>query len=397
MIALYPGAFKPPHRGHFEVVKGLLKGNHGGRIYDKESGEEQGKLVLTGQGDKIHPITKVIVMPGGSERNGITKKEALAIWKIYSKYLPGLEVIEGDNNPMFTAKDIAKDNPDTSYYAVTGVRDESDLPDLKRITTFKNTPNVQGLVVPPAKGAEVRATDLRKAVLSGNLDSVTDFFPEELSREELLKIINMLKQSIIAEMMEGKVDHFLENWLKEDYAAAVPTRVTGAQPSADRAKLINLFNYIDKLLPTGFKATFKQDFIKIEPENEQNSSEFDFTPYMGSLLEYMLDQGLKITPLPEVKIKKDLAESQDFFGRTAYYDPNLKEITLYTLNRHPKDVMRSFSHEMIHHVQNLDGRLGNIQTSNTNEDNSLLELEKEAYLLGNITFRNWEDSIKNNG
>ncbi len=33
--------------------------------------------------------------------------------------------------------------------------------------------------------------------------------------------------------------------------------------------------------------------------------------------------------------------------------------------------------------------------NNTNEDGDLLELEKEAYLNGNIIFRNWEDSIKN--
>ena len=46
-------------------------------------------------------------------------------------------------------------------------------------------------------------------------------------------------------------------------------------------------------------------------------------------------------------------------------------------------------------MQNLEGRLGNIKTSNTNEDDNLLELEKEAYLKGNITFRNWEDKIKN--
>jgi hypothetical protein len=50
---------------------------------------------------------------------------------------------------------------------------------------------------------------------------------------------------------------------------------------------------------------------------------------------------------------------------------------------------------MIHHKQNLEGRLGNIATTNTNEDDHLLEIEKEAYLEGNITFRNWEDSIKN--
>ena len=56
--------------------------------------------------------------------------------------------------------------------------------------------------------------------------------------------------------------------------------------------------------------------------------------------------------------------------------------------------MRSFAHEMVHHTQNLEGRLGGIGTTNTNEDSKLQELEKEAYLKGNITFRNWEDSIK---
>jgi hypothetical protein len=108
-----------------------------------------------------------------------------------------------------------------------------------------------------------------------------------------------------------------------------------------------------------------------------------------------MDQGMKITPLPEVKVKKDLVEAEDFFGKTAYYSPNEKEVVLYTQGRHPKDVMRSFVHEMIHHMQNLEGRLGKVNTSNTNEDTELLEIEKEAYLKGNITFRNWEDKIKN--
>ncbi len=50
---------------------------------------------------------------------------------------------------------------------------------------------------------------------------------------------------------------------------------------------------------------------------------------------------------------------------------------------------------MIHRIQDNEGRLGNVNTTNTNEDGDLLELEKEAYLNGNIIFRNWEDSIKN--
>ena len=110
MIALYPGAFKPPHRGHFEVVKGLLKGNHGGHIYTKDSATDAGTKALAGQPGKVDKITKVIVFPGGGERNGISKNESMAIWKIYAKYLPGIEVRDGEKNPMFAAKDYAAAN-----------------------------------------------------------------------------------------------------------------------------------------------------------------------------------------------------------------------------------------------------------------------------------------------
>jgi len=57
-------------------------------------------------------------------------------------------------------------------------------------------------------------------------------------------------------------------------------------------------------------------------------------------------------------------------------------------------VLRSYAHEMIHRIQDNEGRLNNVNTTNTNEDSDLQELEKEAYLNGNIIFRNWEDSIK---
>jgi hypothetical protein len=109
----------------------------------------------------------------------------------------------------------------------------------------------------------------------------------------------------------------------------------------------------------------------------------------------MLDQKMNITPLPEVKIRYDEDQANNFFGRTAYYNLNNKEVILYVMGRHPKDVCRSFTHEMIHHIQNIEGRLeGLAATTNTNEDSNLQEIEKEAYLRGNITFRNWEDGVK---
>ena len=123
----------------------------------------------------------------------------------------------------------------------------------------------------------------------------------------------------------------------------------------------------------------------------------DFKEALKSLTKYMIDQGMNIKPLPRViSINNDSKNAENLLGKTAYYNPSNCSITLFTLNRHPKDILRSYSHEMIHRMQDNEGRLNNVNTTNTNEDDSLEELEKEAYLKGNITFRNWEDSIKNN-
>ena len=396
---LYPGAFKPPHRGHFEVVKRLLNNTHGGHPYDIDSHKEAGAAALGGKESKADQIDKVYIFIGGGERNGLTKEEAMAVWNIYAKYLPGAVIMDGQKNPMFAAKDFAKENPEQEFYAVTGVRGEEDFVDLKRVTTFKNRENVDGLVIAANAGSKVRATDFRNAILSGNLDLIIDFFPAELKREEILKIVNMLKQSIIAEMMGDDLDNLLDGMFiteeVEEGSSGSPIAPQSSVRSDDRAKLVRVYERLRELLGDQFyNITFQNDHVRITTKGVADKHNFDFTPYMGSILEYMLDQGMNITPLPEVKIKKDLVEAADFFGRTAYYDPNNKEIVLYTQGRHPKDVMRSFTHEMIHHIQNLEGRLSEINTSDTNADENLLELEKEAYLNGNITFRNWEDKVK---
>jgi len=396
--ALYPGGFKPPHRGHFEVVEKLLKGTHNGKLYSFDDYKQAGPDVLSGKKDEVDKIDKVVVFIGAGERNGISAEESKAVWEIYKKYLGNIEIYYKVPNPMLNASVYAKDRPNEKFYAVTGIRSEEDAEDLRRITTFKNRDNVTGLVI--AGPSEQRATNFRKAILSGNLDKVKDFFPSQLSNDEILKIINMLKKSIISEVMAEKVDELFESWFNEqketnEFYATPATYVGPAMKSSERGKLTHLYKFITNLLPHYAKAIFNQSHIRIELQDAEDQPGFDYTPFMGSLLEYMLDEGMNITPLPEVKIKRDMVESADFFGRTAYYDPNTNEVVLYVEGRHPKDVMRSFTHEMIHHIQNLEGRLGKIETSNTNESDDLLELEKEAYLRGNITFRNWEDKVKN--
>ncbi len=122
----------------------------------------------------------------------------------------------------------------------------------------------------------------------------------------------------------------------------------------------------------------------------------DFKTLLLSLTHYLKNK-LNVTPLPRVKfIDNDIENANNILGRTAHYDPNNKSITLYTFNRHPKDVLRSYSHEMIHHMQNLENRLKNISTTDINEDDYLKEIEREAYEKGNILFREWENALENN-
>lgn len=384
MIALYPGAFKPPHKGHFEVVKRLLKGTHNGKPYTLSNYKDVGKSTL--KENVAEPITKVVIFVGGKERNGITAQDSSRIWKIYKKYLGNIEVYDEVVNPMQNASAYAKKRPDSDFYAITGIRSEEDIADLRRLSSFKSRENVQGLMI---SGADLpaRASDLRKYLLTGNDSKALEFLPD-ISEEDKKSVLSIMKDAIVKESIEKSItEMFTEN------SGGIPAKSVSATKSKDRQKLKYLYDYIKNLLPDGAVIEFKHDFLKVYYVDKNKA--YNLTPYMASLVEYMLDEGMKITPLPEVKIKKDLVESQDFFGRTAYYDATVREIVLYTEGRHPKDIMRSFSHEMIHHMQNLEGRLGKIRTSNTNEDKDLLEIEQEAYLKGNITFRNWEDKIKN--
>ncbi len=85
-------------------------------------------------------------------------------------------------------------------------------------------------------------------------------------------------------------------------------------------------------------------------------------------------------------------------GKTAHYDPSTMEVVVYVDGRHPKDIMRSFSHELVHHNQNENGMFDNITGhggdgyAQTNPH--LRKMEKEAYLKGNMCFRDWEDGYK---
>lgn len=100
-----------------------------------------------------------------------------------------------------------------------------------------------------------------------------------------------------------------------------------------------------------------------------------------------------------INFVSDPINSADVLGKTAHYDPSAHSVTVYVDGRHPKDILRSISHELVHHRQNCQGKMD--QPSSTElgyaqNDPYLRGLEKEAYLVGNMCFRDWEDKYKAN-
>lgn len=122
-------------------------------------------------------------------------------------------------------------------------------------------------------------------------------------------------------------------------------------------------------------------------------------PYIGELIQYMQSQGHNVYPLPKLVFRNDSQESSSIFGKTGYYDPMEKTIVLYIHNRHPKDILRSFAHELWHHYQNLSGAFQTI--GDTGEDPKyaqnnpeLRKIEQDAFLNGNMIFRDYCDNKK---
>lgn len=101
---------------------------------------------------------------------------------------------------------------------------------------------------------------------------------------------------------------------------------------------------------------------------------------------------------PIIVFLENEGNAQELFGKTGYYDPNTQKIAIYTTGRHPKDCLRSLTHELVHHAQNCRGDLseasGEAGDGYAQSNEVLRELEREAYEKGNLMFRDFEDGLK---
>jgi hypothetical protein len=420
-VALFGGGFKPPTKGHLEVVL---------------------------QGLKENPqVKQVQILVGSGERNGVTQEEAVKIWEIYKKLIPVSTQIIKVQSPFSYIKTYLQDHQDEDVYIFIGARpdNEEDDKDVAERSAYAKKYSEKAIPVRVQTTGGVSGTMARKAALSGNNEEFITYFPKQLTdseKEEIIQmissVINELKLPNISDIkkkfkifleklkQEGKetkdafsllvkaakgeikltdsdkqqIKEQLKDILKGVFGAAIFTIPAGSLVLL-LLKLIKLHGlvtptaFLEENDPEDGKATpYGSGYNKLN-ENASYSKDIDIKGRIMQLTQHMLDKGYNIEPLPTVEfVDGDSDNAREFFGKTAYYNPNNQTIVLYTEGRHPKDIVRSFAHEMIHHIQNLEGRLGNITTTNTQEDDYLNDIEAEANLKGTMTFRNWTDSLQ---
>jgi PAS domain-containing protein len=314
-----------------------------------------GHLLVVEEALSRYPeIDKFYVIVGTGVRDEIDQEESLLVWEIYQKYLPmKVEIIPAKKPAIGEVYSYAKNHPDQTIYWVIGGREgrEDDLNDIavrtRAIDKAEDKYNNVEVKIVTTPDANMSGTNARKALLANDKETFFKFLPARVKEKE--EIFTILRPAVKENIPNA-----------EDDGKAAP-------------------------FGSGYK-----------PLNEHSmGNSIDLLPYLAKLTQHMIDKGYNIEPLPGLTlIDDDISNAEDFFGKTAYYDPNEQSIVLYTHGRHPKDIARSYAHEMIHHIQNLEDRLGDITTTNTQEDDRLNDLEAEANLKGTMTFRNWTDSLE---
>lgn len=181
MLILLPGGYKPPTKGHMHMIESY---------------------------NNNPLVSKVIVLIGPKEREGIRREQSLAVFELYGINRLEKVTIEDTkyDNPMVAAFDYVEKDPRAEEYKgltiAIGASDKGDdsVRAEQLVKYFTKNPDRlrPGLKVgiPPiikalqSNGTEVSATDLRAAIRNNDVKSVRNFIPPSVNPKDFLNIFN---------------------------------------------------------------------------------------------------------------------------------------------------------------------------------------------------------------
>ena len=240
VIGLYGGGFKPPTKGHFDVIEQALK--------------------------EYPELDKFIIYVGGGVRDGITQEQSLAVWDQYKDLLGNKVDIQPSPSPIGDIIRYGRDNPDQIIYFFLGEREgkESDVADTASRTKNieEKYPNIKIKVI-KSPDTGISGTAARKVLLNPEktLEDFKQFLPDKLSEEEKQQVYDLLKKGAVKEGTCG-YDTNAETGEKLDTPGGIseadPKKGTGKKPKGSGRRL-----YTDEDPSDTVKVKFstKQDII----------------------------------------------------------------------------------------------------------------------------------------
>jgi len=187
LLVLLPGGYKPPTKGHYEMIK----------YYNDQP-----------------DVEKILVLVGPGKRDGIGRDTAEKVFKHY-----GIEDFEkvsveptDSPSPIGAAYDfLDKDARREDYKHLVFSMGASDKPNSKGVPDFKRAedfvarydkvapPEGFEVGIPPCcpavgEDAPLSATNLRKAIEDDDLDLVRQLIPDHIDPEELVSIVKGLQE-----------------------------------------------------------------------------------------------------------------------------------------------------------------------------------------------------------
>ena len=442
IIALFPGDFKPPHKGHVDVVNKLLQA-----------------------------ADQVVVLISPKTREGVTSDESTAVWNLYKDkglFNGSVEIkVSADSNPIKEVYDVIKNNPDTEFLAAFGKGD------IDRYKSIEKYPNVKIFDAGTIESAD--ATNLRMALAETNEEDIAKYLPTGVSVDEFLQALNTKPEEkpeeVPAEQPPAETlpmksvpeqplkesppinfeddpyqDYVLANRPKIEKAAAVFNLPIDDMEYAFNgggevvlnddiwSKLENSKSYKMKTLDDAIQHSLKLginpkpyiDQIKAGKEmplplvlcygqdkyylvgGEVVLSLYRALGSIPTVLQATLNLQTKTLPEPlhegvdnktikkfigfaikELGIQKpptgitlsrdnNMAKANHTFGT---FNPNNDKIWLYVKNRNMADLLRTLAHELVHRKQAEDGRID----MNSGETGS--EIENEANAQAGVLLR----------
>ena len=167
-VVLFGGGFKPPTKGHLQVIQnGLLK--------------------------HLEDINRVKIIIGGGIRDGITPDQSEKIWNIYKRFIPvKTEIVK--ESPFNYCKNYLKNHKKDKVYIFVGSREgnEEDQLDVRYRKDFAEKYSDNVIVEEIQTVGDVSGTLAREYYMSGDNDSLRNMLPEKLNDEEFNHILDIL-------------------------------------------------------------------------------------------------------------------------------------------------------------------------------------------------------------